>query len=135
MVMAYLFQEDTPPIECILGDNFRINFFHPQQFFSYLALLTLLFSVYVFSKAMHNIIYSYVWAIISALIFIQSAPALNFMSSFICTTPTTPYVQNYWGCNLSYALVITLTNMQTIVDLIWIYIYNESYFHSRKDSI
>ena len=50
-----LFQEDTTPIECIFGDNFRATFFQPQQILAYFALITLFYSFYVFSKAMNSI--------------------------------------------------------------------------------
>ena len=73
------------------------------------------------------------WAYISGFIFVNTVCDQIFQSSFVCTTTITPYVQAYPLWNLWYAILLVASSAQTLVDLIWVLIYSDTYYKIKSD--
>ena len=123
----------SPPIECIFGDSFRSEFWSFNNISAYLSFIPLVLSIYVFSRAF--ILYAkwWPWCVISLLIGLQSSAELIFATSFICTTSSTPYIQEYGLWNLGYSILLVLSNAQGLVDMLWILVYNEAYLNKKNE--
>jgi len=72
------------------------------------------------------------WWAMSGIIFIQCLATIIYKSSFACTTDN-DYTLNYKRWNLWFALLIGLEYSQNVVDIIWILVYNETYFEELKN--
>ena len=99
---------------------------------SYLSFIPLALSIYVFSRAFILKVKWWPWWVISLLIGVSSFTELIFSSSFICTTSSTPYTQEYGLWNFWYSILLVMSNAQGMVDLLWIYMYNESYLDKKN---
>ena len=120
------------PINCIFGDNFRSTFL-TKTIAGYLSFITMLYSLIVFSRAFWNLKKWWWWALISVLIFFTACSEQIFQSSFVCTTSITPYVQAYPYWNLWYAILLVASSAQTLVDLLWVLIYSDTYYKIKSD--
>ena len=123
----------SPPIECIFGDSFRSEFGSINNLASYLSFIPLVLSIYVFSRAFILEVKWWPWWVISLLIGLQSSTELIFASSFICTTSSTLYTQEYSLWNLWYSILFVLSNAQGLVDMLWILVYNEAYLNKKNE--
>jgi len=123
----------SPPIECIFGDSFRSELGSINNLSAYLSFIPLVLSIYVFSRASILKVKWWPWWVISLLIGLQSSTELIFASSFICTTSSTPYIQEYSLWNLWYSILLVLSNAQGLVDMLWILVYNEAYLNKKNE--
>lgn len=118
------------PVACIFGDDFRANFWTWNSWSSYLGYLPLVFSLIVYGRTrLHEDWSVFRW--ITLLIFLQGSSELVFATSFVCTTSTTLYIQQYGLWNFWYAVLMALSSAQGVVDLIWIYKYDQDYLKDR----
>jgi hypothetical protein len=123
----------NPPIECIFGDSFRSEFRSTNNLASYLSFIPMVLSIFVFSRAFILKVKWWPWWVISLLIGLQSSTELIFASSFICTTSSTPYIQEYSLWNLWYSILLVLSSAQGLVDMLWILVYNEAYINKKNE--
>ena len=153
---VYFFDTDY---DCTTGDNFGENFLRPYYLADYSKVLSLVFSFMVLSRALQKWREWKFWVVISTLIAIQSASSLIFSSSFVCTDgvlfsnstvtyndDSTYIYYKYLGDKPYYLMgkkvwdylyisfYFLASATQSVVDLLWIYVYTDAVYEKQNEA-
>ena len=98
--------------------------------------LPLLYSTFIFNRAIYKCREWWIWMTISLLIGVSAASKLIFGCSFACPYNDAPAEGTdgftFWWTAYYITLILTLVSKYT--DLLWIYIYGEAVIEKKANS-